>query len=267
MYTRQAVTWSMAVLAWALAGPAQADEGKAGPPLPEEVVRAAWKRVGASLGWMAQDRLGRLVFQERPGKGTTGKLPAIQWRGWRAGVVGKLPLGRPFGLDLSDSVVHDAGLNELAALKQLHWLNLTRTKVTDAGLKELAALKELRALDLTDTKVTDAGLKELAALKQLQALRLFDTRVTDAGLKELAALKQLRTLGLHYTAVTDARLKDLAPLKQLHTLVLDRRKVTDATLRNLWEVGLLHALDLAGGADDKRPMGTHDIRTLYLPDT
>jgi Leucine-rich repeat (LRR) protein len=65
-------------------------------------------------------------------------------------------------VDLHDNPkVTDAGLKELARLKQLQWLHLYQTKVTDAGLKELAALKNLHTLDLRDTKVTDAGLKEL----------------------------------------------------------------------------------------------------------
>ncbi len=43
-----------------------------------------------------------------------------------------------------------------------------RTMVTDAGLKELAALKQLQSLNLRDcNQVTDAGLKELGALQQL----------------------------------------------------------------------------------------------------
>jgi len=52
------------------------------------------------------------------------------------------------------------------------WLNLKWTRVTDAGLKELAALKQLQGLDLSFTQLTDAGLKELAALQQLQELIL-----------------------------------------------------------------------------------------------
>ena len=65
-------------------------------------------------------------------------------------------------------------------------LDLTRTEVIDAGLKNLAALKQLKTLDLGGTKVTDAGLKDLATLKQLQVLDLASTKVTDAGVKELA---------------------------------------------------------------------------------
>ena len=42
-------------------------------------------------------------------------------------------------------------------------LDLSRTQVTDAGLKELAGLKQLTTLDLRGAQVTDAGLKELRA--------------------------------------------------------------------------------------------------------
>ena len=40
-------------------------------------------------------------------------------------------------------------------------VTLSGTEVTDAGLKELAALKNLTTLHLGHTQVTDAGLKEL----------------------------------------------------------------------------------------------------------
>src|ERR1700722_1045925 len=47
-------------------------------------------------------------------------------------------------------------------------VDFTKTKVTDAGLTELAGLKNLQELNLHGTKVTDAGLKELAGLIRLQ---------------------------------------------------------------------------------------------------
>ncbi len=106
-------------------------------------------------------------------------------------------------------------------------------KVTDAGLKELAALKNLTTLMLGGAKVTDAGLKELAALKSLTTLNLNGTAVTDAGLKELAALKGLTTLGLFNMYVTAAGLKELAELKNLSTLDLSDKQVTDAGLKEL----------------------------------
>jgi hypothetical protein len=65
------------------------------------------------------------------------------------------------GVYLSGTDVTDAGLKDLAGLKQLQWLNLTKTQVTDAGLKHLAGLKQLRLLLLTNTKVTDKGIADL----------------------------------------------------------------------------------------------------------
>jgi hypothetical protein len=100
------------------------------------------------------------------------------------------------------------------------------TKIDDAGLKELAALKQLQTLDLSNTKISDLGLKELAALQQLQTLYLFETKIGNPGLKELAALKQLQRLDLRDTQISDLGLKELAALKQLQVLWLDDTQVT-----------------------------------------
>jgi len=64
-------------------------------------------------------------------------------------------------------------------------LNLCLTQVTNAGLKDLAALKNLTTLDLYGLRVTDAGLKELAPLKNLTALSLNSPGVTGAGVVQL----------------------------------------------------------------------------------
>ena len=119
----------------------------------------------------------------------------------------------------------DAGLRELAGLKNLSTLDLAWTNVTDAGMKELAALKNLSTLDLSATKVTGAGMRELAALKDLTNLYLRGPRshmavppaparkpsLTDSGAKGLAALESLTTLDLSLNNVTAASLKELAP--------------------------------------------------------
>jgi hypothetical protein len=74
-------------------------------------------------------------------------------------------------------------------------VSLALTKVTDAGLNELAGLKQLQRLYLGGTRVTDAGLKHLAGLKQLQELSVGGTRVTDAGKGDLKkALPKLKIM-------------------------------------------------------------------------
>jgi hypothetical protein len=113
-------------------------------------------------------------------------VKAIQELGGRCGR-DKKAKGKPIvNVNLTDTNLTDAGLKELAGLKQLQSLRLINTVVTDAGLKHLAGLKQLRELNLTFTEVTDAGLKHLAGLKQLQTLNLIKTK--GPGMKWFAKI-------------------------------------------------------------------------------
>ncbi|GAG37153.1 unnamed protein product, partial [marine sediment metagenome] len=85
------------------------------PVRPAPEVIAAWEKAGARF---EARRLPLFLFRLFP----TGKLNVLP------------PPEVPFGLTLSNTKVTDAGLKELAGLKQLQSLNLFRTKVTDAGL-------------------------------------------------------------------------------------------------------------------------------------
>lgn len=148
-------------------------------------------------------------------------------------------------------------------------LDLTRTKVTDAGLKELASLKNLTSLSLTSTEVTDEGIKDLAPLQNLKTLILWSTKVTDAGLKDLAPLKNLTSLSLN-DQVTDRGLKDLAPLKNLVKLELSSTKVTDAGMKDLavhenLAVLSLNAAITDGGLQNLAPL--KNLESLYLHST
>src|SRR5262245_16088667 len=58
-------------------------------------------------------------------------------------------------LDLSDSQVTDACAADLAALKSLKRVALNRTKFTDVGVERLAELPQLEYLDLKGTQLTD----------------------------------------------------------------------------------------------------------------
>src|SRR4029079_14479577 len=108
-----------------IAVPAMADE-KRPEPLPADV-GAAWKEAGADPGWMSIDKQGRFRF--RPGEeGKAGEVAAFAWRYWKPGVLDKLPPpAQPFGLNLRIAKVTDAGLKELAGLKQLLMLCLGGT--------------------------------------------------------------------------------------------------------------------------------------------
>jgi hypothetical protein len=228
----------------------------------------AWNDAGLKAGWVRM-KFGAPSYYLDPDAGADA-LPAY-WFNWEAKRLAKLPdPGVPFGLYLNGTNVGDAGLKELAHLKNLQLLNLDATKVTDAGLKELVGLKSLQSLSIPSVKVTDAGLKELARLKNLRSLSLhLTTQVTGAGLKELASLKNLESLDLRLnTEVTDAVLKELAGLKNLQYLDLDRTQVTDAGLKELANVKSLQSLDLSGtqvtDAGMKELVKLTNLRSLNL---
>ena len=84
---------------------------------------------------MKVDPSGVLSFIEKP---EAGAIPAFRFLKWKDGVVAKLPVPEaPIGLDLSKTELMDAGLKELANLKNLTSLSLCDTKVTDAAVEEL----------------------------------------------------------------------------------------------------------------------------------
>ncbi len=157
------------------AAPEPPDTDRTAVPLSPDVV-SAWEKAGASVGWLGPARQhGWWQFNaNRDQLEAAHSVPAFKIHTWREGMLAKLPTpARAFGLDLSYTRVTDAGLKELAGLKQLTGLNLRRARrVTDAGLKELAGLKQLTGLNLWGTQVNDAGMKELAGLKQLSSARL-----------------------------------------------------------------------------------------------
>lgn len=131
----------MRILAFALAivtgqfGLAEQPDKKDLPkPLPETTIKA-WKDAGATVGWMKVETSGSLSFVEKP---EAGAIPAFRFVKWKDDVVAKLPAPEaPFGLDLSETEVADAGLKQLANLKKLTSLSLCGTKVTDAAVEAL----------------------------------------------------------------------------------------------------------------------------------
>ncbi len=219
---------------------AEPDKNDAQRPLTPEIAKE-WGGAGAGVGWMKdvppRPTGGYEYWKPFSEKVEPGAMPAFRLSREKEAALAKLPdPGVAFGLDLHCWAGKDAELKKFARLKSLRSLNIGGALLlTDAGMKELAALKNLRGLYLFYAPVTDAGLKELAALKELRALDLSNTQVTDAGLKELAGLKSLQALNLGGTEVTDAGVKALAGLKALKWLNLRGTKVTAAGVTALQE--------------------------------
>ena len=180
-------------------------------------------------------------------------------------------------LDLSRSLITDAGMVHLKGLRSLRKLDLHSTNITDRGIANLAALTHLEELDLSNTRLTGAGMKALAKLKGLRRLRLNSTRITDesfvhfaglsnlehlhisdlgrtkdgdmdkvisgVGLKHLTGLDRLRHLSLGHTDIDDDHLRHLAKMRGLRDLVLGAHTFGDRGLAHLKKLTQLKSLE------------------------
>lgn len=200
--------------------------------------------------------------------------------------------------------ISDAGLERLAAAKQLRVLSLSGTAVTHAGLEHFAAHPNLVALDIevcdgiTDAaceplgrmrqlralvfkktgfekqRISDAGLDRLKDLKDLELLDLYGNNLTDAGLERLQAFPRLRELNLSLLAISDAGLPHLKPLARLERLELlysegfAGPKITDAGAMSLTPLSNLTALNLTGAKITDNAMealaSLEKLKTLQL---
>lgn len=160
------------------------------------------------------------------------------------------PIGVPRGLDLlriqeafgaKERLVgiSDAGLRALALARmpELQALFLTGCPVTDEGMEALALLKSLRFVDLGETRVWDTGLEQLAKLPQLTELRVgggrdsrVGSRVSDAGLRHIGSLTRLRALSIRGERITNAGLRHLERLKELETLTIEETSINESGL-------------------------------------
>jgi hypothetical protein len=136
-------------------------------------------------------------------------------------------------LVLTKSQFGDEGLLVIAqhVPPELERLVLGDVAATDAGLERLAALRDLKSLNLGTTQVTDDGLAHLAGLTRLELLRLGSSNITDAGLVHLQGLAQLKFLILQNAQLTDAGLEQLTGLMQLESLFVEGNRVTEAGVR------------------------------------
>ena len=224
-----------------------------------KALRAYQQRIAATLA-----RSGAQV-QTRDGQFVAVNFDAATELGENLRLLHELPDVEE--VSLSNPLMDDAGLAELAGLPRLRELNLFNSRVSDAGLKHLKTLPSLRRVPMGMTQVTDRGLVHLKDLTQLEYVGLRGNQVTDAGLVHLKNLTNLTGLYLGETKVTDAGLVHLRPLAKLNMLLLDQTKVGDAGLEHLNGLEELRDLDLsdtqvtaAGVAGLKKALPQVEIR-------
>jgi len=187
--------------------------------------------------------------------------------------------------------ITDAGLTELAKLRELRELDLFYTKVTDGGMHVLRNFPELDYLNLHQTAVTSASFYSFDMLpklsqfkappafddfampflteKKIKILDLSKTQVTDDGLKHLGNGKEPDKGGNHYyllnlflddTHVTDAALDTIVKFPNLQSLSLNNTRVSDAGLAKL--VGHKKLLQLRLNGTDITDAGLELLKEL-----
>ena len=194
-------------------------------------------------------------------------------------------------LSIGSIGVTDAGMDHIAKLANLKWLNLFGCEnVTDAGLVKLTALTSLRNLHITSADVSFAGLKNLkpmsnltnltvlnvkrggtvmdiSGLANLEDLMLNFTRksgdkFTDADLMCLRNLKRLKSLQINPHDFNDKGMGYLAGLTNMERLIIGGPGLTDEGLKFLSNMKKINQLTISDG--NFTDMGLRHIEGLQL---
>jgi len=101
--------------------------------------------------------------------------------------------------------------------------------VTNAGLAQIAGLKNLRSLDLASGELDNPDLSFLAEFSSLESLELW-FESSDEQLAHVAGLKHMKSLQLPY-GMTDAGFEHLADMPELTSIVIqDDIELTEKSL-------------------------------------
>ena len=111
----------------------------------------------------------------------------------------------------------------LCKMPKLRELVMHGARSTDAGLKEIASLKDLQVLDLSYQPITAAGLKELKDLPNLRIVLLKGTRIKAEEFVNFWGVPSLETVGFDVGMVSDEALRTLRQHDLLYLLSAETR--------------------------------------------
>jgi hypothetical protein len=235
-------------------------------------VVAAWKGIGAKVGWFQEAKHAWHLYHER--KPDQPAMPAIHWpdpRPFEFGLLASMPPPMvPFAFDFNRTRAGARELRELRGFKNLVALNMDGVHLTDADFKEIAPLTGLKTLYVRYAKVSDVGVKELAGLKNLRTIDIGCTKITDDSLKYFANMRDLECMFLQFTAIKGTGCKDLLGLKMLRHIFLGG-SATDEGLKEVGKLKHLEYLDLWTARVSDRGLreltGLTALKNIDLADT
>ena len=138
------------------------------------------------------------------------------------------------------------GLAHLAALPNLHSLEVESGRLDAAGLEALGQFRQLRNLKIVGGTYGDADLKPLARLTRLLHLSLEDAPIDGTGFAALGELDLLERVEVRSPRLSDAILPTLVGLPNLRSVTLRRNGLTIEAVEGLRAAPRLTRLDLPG---------------------
>ncbi len=138
----------------------------------------------------------------------------------------------------------DAGMEQLAGLKNLEQFSFVGTKITGKAYAKFEGFTKLTRVSHRGSQINDEGLMELCDhLPNLESISLAHARFTDAGASNLAKLTKLKGLEIGTANATSAALVHIAKLP-LESLQLGEGFESADCIPMLKDIGSLRRLTL-----------------------
>ncbi len=143
-------------------------------------------------------------------------------------------------LNVISTKFNDAWMLHIAKLTNLKTLRFTNNgPLSDAGMEQLAGLKNLEQFSFVGTKITGRAYAKFKGFTKLTRVSHRGSSIDDEGLKELCEhLPNLESISLAHAKFTDAGAVHLAKLTKLKGLELGTHSATPAALQNLTNLPL-----------------------------
>ncbi|WP_206291522.1 leucine-rich repeat domain-containing protein [Humisphaera borealis] len=143
-------------------------------------------------------------------------------------------------LNVISTKFNDAWMPHIAKLTNLKTLRFTNNgSLTDAGMEQLAGLKNLEQFSFVGTKITGRGYAKFEGFTKLTRVSHRGSSIDDEGLKQLCEhLPNLESISLAHAKFTDAGAVHLAKLTKLKSVELGTLNATPAALKNLTSLPL-----------------------------
>ena len=167
-------------------------------------------------------------------------------------------------LNIISTKFNDAWMAPIGKLTNLKVLRFTNNgKITDAGMVQLAGLKNLETLSIVGTHITGKAYAQFEGFTKVTRVSHRGSSIDDEGLRQLCDhLPNLESLSLAHAKFTDVGAPHLAKLTKLKGLEVGASKATPQALKHIAKLPLEY-LQLGEGFESGAAIAfIKDIATL-----